>query len=207
MPLIIFRCYEVCGQYFLNYYLHFRGKRTIILIINLMNGQQLRCTICLNNCEWYKWYLNNMFIICDINSVTKQTMSQWSSTDLGKLDTLTHCGLVTPDGDGANTIAQVYILGACCLLVPSHYLTQCWLLISEILRHSPKSNFTSSGQAMAVYYQWVEDNSFKMTEISRRGLWVNPHMKNTIRTKNKAQLSCMQILWDALYIYNYAAHI
>ena len=33
---------------------------------------------------------------------------------------------------------------ACCLTAPSHYLNQCTLLISEVLLHSPESNFTVS---------------------------------------------------------------
>ena len=35
---------------------------------------------------------------------------------------------------------------ACCLAAPSHYLHQCWLLISEVLWHSPEleSNLTAS---------------------------------------------------------------
>ena len=33
-----------------------------------------------------------------------------------------------------STLAQVM---ACCLTAPSHYLNQCWLIISEVLWHSP----------------------------------------------------------------------
>ena len=35
---------------------------------------------------------------------------------------LTHCGLVTPS---RSTLAQVM---GCCLMVPTHYLNQCWLI-------------------------------------------------------------------------------
>ena len=31
---------------------------------------------------------------------------------------------------------------ACCLTAPSHYLNQCWLIISEVQWHSDKGNFT-----------------------------------------------------------------
>ena len=34
----------------------------------------------------------------------------------------------------------------CCLTAPSHYLNQCWLIISELLWHSPESKVTSSAQ-------------------------------------------------------------
>ena len=43
-----------------------------------------------------------------------------------------------------STLAQ---LMACCLASPSHYLNQCWLLLSEIMWLSPKTNFTISTQA------------------------------------------------------------
>ena len=38
-----------------------------------------------------------------------------------------------------STLAQVM---ACCLTAPSHYLNQCWLIMSEDLWQSPDGNFT-----------------------------------------------------------------
>ena len=38
-----------------------------------------------------------------------------------------------------STLAQVM---ACCLMVPSHYLNQCWIIISGVLWHPPRGNFT-----------------------------------------------------------------
>ena len=47
-------------------------------------------------------------------------MFQWTLT-------LTHCGLVTLYGDWfGSTLVQVMI---CCLMAPSHYQNQCWLLL------------------------------------------------------------------------------
>ena len=40
-----------------------------------------------------------------------------------------------------STLAQVM---ACCLMAPSHYLNQCWLLIREVLWHTHVKNFTLS---------------------------------------------------------------
>ena len=37
-----------------------------------------------------------------------------------------------------STLVQVM---ACCLTAPSHYLNQCWLIISEVQRHSLGRNF------------------------------------------------------------------
>ena len=38
-----------------------------------------------------------------------------------------------------STLAQVM---ACCLTTPSHYLNQCWIIISKVQRHSSERNFT-----------------------------------------------------------------
>ena len=38
-----------------------------------------------------------------------------------------------------SSLAQII---ACCLTAPSHYLNQCWLIINEVLCHSPKGSIT-----------------------------------------------------------------
>ena len=43
-----------------------------------------------------------------------------------------------------STLAQVM---ACCLMAPSHYLNQCWLIISKVRWHSSDSNFTRDNSA------------------------------------------------------------
>ena len=54
---------------------------------------------------------------------------------------LTHCGLVTPycDMGASSTLTQVM---TCCLMAPSHYLNQCWLIIKGLMWDSSDSNFT-----------------------------------------------------------------
>ena len=42
-----------------------------------------------------------------------------------------------------STLVKLHVM-ACCLMAPSHYLNQCWLIISEILRHSPEGNFAEN---------------------------------------------------------------
>ena len=37
---------------------------------------------------------------------------------------------------------------ACCLTTPSHYMNQCWRLISEVVWHLPDNNFTASVPAI-----------------------------------------------------------
>ena len=39
----------------------------------------------------------------------------------------------------------------CCLTSPNHYLSQCWLIISEVLWHSPLSNFTGNTQDIYIW--------------------------------------------------------
>ena len=69
--------------------------------------------------------------------VPSHWLSQWwlISMWIPRNIILTHCGLVTPYGDMdfGSTLAQVM---TCCLMAPSHYLNQCWLIISEVQWHS-----------------------------------------------------------------------
>ena len=67
-----------------------------------------------------------------------------------------------------STLAQVM---ACCLTAPSHYLNQCWLHISDILWHSPESNFTISAPASMLYSEY-ENHTFKVTATSCKDQWV-----------------------------------
>ena len=45
--------------------------------------------------------------------------------------------------ESGSTLAQIM---ACCLMAPSHYSNQCWLLINGVLWHSPMTDFTESAQ-------------------------------------------------------------
>ena len=51
-----------------------------------------------------------------------------------------------------STLAQVM---ACCLTAPSHYLNQCWLIISKVQWHRFKSNFTRDTPAISPW-NWLE---------------------------------------------------
>ena len=55
---------------------------------------------------------------------------------------------------------------ACWLKAPSHYLDQCWLLISEVPWHSPKSNFW----AIVLFKEF---KNYTFTTIFPWGQWVN----------------------------------
>ena len=52
-----------------------------------------------------------------------------------------------------STLAQVM---TCCLTAPSHYLNQCWLIISKVLQHSPEGNF--AGNAPDIYHWYDFEN-------------------------------------------------
>ena len=72
-----------------------------------------------------------------------------------------------------STLAQVM---ACCLTAPSHYLNQCWLIISNVQWHSSEGNFTRNNSAID-HWNKLENFLAKISFISPRGQWVNssPH--------------------------------
>ena len=87
---------------------------------------------------------------------------------------LTHCGLVTPCGDipsgqkSRSTLGQVM---ACCLMAPSHYLNQCWLIIGQVLWHSVESNFMASAQAVILRNEFEKLHFQNYYHLSQ-GQWV-----------------------------------
>ena len=100
----------------------------------------------------------------------KMSSAKWRPFCLG-LNVLAHCGPVMPYWwhRSGSTLARVM---ACCLMAPSHYLNQCWVIISEALWHSSAGNFTGNTQ---VIYPWneFENYQFKITATPHRGQWVN----------------------------------
>ena len=67
-----------------------------------------------------------------------------------------------------STLVQVM---ACCLTAPSHYLNQCWLIISTVLWHSSEdiiiTIFEDTNQQSK-----IENYIFKITSRSPTGQWV-----------------------------------
>ena len=74
-----------------------------------------------------------------------------------------------------STLAQVM---ACCLTAPSHYLNQCWLIISEVRWQSPGDNSTKSTPAFI---------SWKVT-------YLNFH--SNLPGVNKLIVYCCAVHWD-----------
>ena len=61
---------------------------------------------------------------------------------------------------------------ACCLTAPSHYLNQCWLIISKVLWHSSEGIIMRRSEDTNQSNK-IENCSFKMASRSPRGQWVN----------------------------------
>ena len=61
---------------------------------------------------------------------------------------------------------------ACCLTAPSHYLNQCWLIISKVQRHSSEGNFAIDTPALN-HWNYLGNYLSKISFKSHRGHWVN----------------------------------
>ena len=57
-----------------------------------------------------------------------------------------------------STLAQVM---PCCLTAPSHYLNQCWLIISGVLQHAHQSNYIGCVQEFNLQHE-LENYSLKI---------------------------------------------
>ena len=68
-----------------------------------------------------------------------------------------------------STLAQVM---ACCLMAPSHYMDQCWLIISEVQWQSHEENLTRDTSATN-YWNKLENYLSKISLKSPRGQLVN----------------------------------
>ena len=60
----------------------------------------------------------------------------------------------------------------CCMMAPSHYLNQCWLIISKVQWHSSEGSFTRDTPAIN-HSSKLENYINKVSFISPRGQWVN----------------------------------
>ena len=98
------------------------------------------------------WYMKTVFSFqCKIlfrkklsctSNMNHLNKSSWQEilSDMDYMDPDVHCLWKQQQGS-RSTLAQVM---ACCLTAPSHYLNQCWLMISEVFWHSPVSNLTKN---------------------------------------------------------------
>ena len=73
-----------------------------------------------------------------------------------------------------STLVQVM---ACCLMAPSHYLNQCWLIISKVQWHSSECNFTRDTSAIS-HWNKLENYLSKILFKSPRNQWVKRHFSS-----------------------------
>ena len=68
------------------------------------------------------------------------------------------------------TWPTLFQIMACCLAAPSHYLSQSWLIINEVLWHLTEGKFTGNTQDRPTYPRYgFEDYKFKITTASPIG--------------------------------------
>ena len=140
-----------------------------------------------------KYYLHQCW---DIIKLT--TSFPYSCSIVTALWTLTNCGLVTPYAIWWHrswpSWAQVL---ACCLMVPSHYLNQCWCTIKGGLWFLPASNYTRS--AHEIYpLQVFKITLLKATATSPRGQWVKWSQNHEPRKPMQAALPFLQ--WTSINV-------
>ena len=102
--------------------------------------------------SWIKW----LYFVINFTGV-------WLGGLCGSAFTLGNCSVLTRQqamtwtkvnslGPHRATMAQVM---ACYRTASSHYLNQCWLLISVVLWHSPESKFTVSAQVTILLFLYL----------------------------------------------------
>ena len=95
-------------------------------------------------------------------------------------------------GSGS-TLVQVM---ACCLMAPSHYLNQCWLLKREVRWHSPESYFA---QATTLYNEF-ENYTFEITATAPNSQWVNPLCAEFCSGNMKIYLHFLELLYTQMML-------
>ena len=106
-------------------------------------------------CKFYWTFLLNMKLLMRFYLSLQQLNSLWPSDAICRQRS-------------GSTLAQVM---AWCLTAPSHYLNQCWLIISEVQWHSYLGNFTrdtSTINHQNQFQNYISKISFKFP----RGQWV-----------------------------------
>ena len=111
----IFRCTKILIFWFtLHWKLSLMTRSTI-------SKHYLR--LCLASEHTTRYYLNQWWLTLLMHTCTNQP---WCFNSFGPNDAIWR-------QRSGSTLAQVM---ACCLMAPSHYLNQCWLIISEVQWHS-----------------------------------------------------------------------
>ena len=101
----------------------------------------------------YTWVLFGPFLSarygCDLVFTSSTPLSKFGIEYPFPHPSLWPCDIKIWQHKSGSPLAQVIT----CLMSLSHYLNQYWLIISEVLWHSPESNFTGNAE---VIYPWYE---------------------------------------------------
>ena len=97
-------------------------------------------------------------IVCEITAILSR--GRWVNSS-GPSDAIWRCR-------SGSTLAQVM---ACCLAAPSHYLNQCWHIISKVHWYSYEGNLALDALAINHYY-YLENHLSKFSFKFPRGQWV-----------------------------------
>ena len=91
---------------------------------------------------------------------------------------------------------------SCCLMALSHYLNQCWPIISEVLWHSHEHYFTGNTQNISPWYEF-ENHQFEITSTSPRGQWIN--MASTCPVHNEGCQRSLHLVmsWYLMMVHGY----
>ena len=94
-------------------------------------------------------------------------MTRWNTQDMNDFNSLGPSDAIRWQRSRW-TLGQVM---ACCLIVLSHYLNQCWLFISKNEWHSSKGKFTRDNSAIN-HRNYLENQVPKIPFKFPRGQWV-----------------------------------
>ena len=88
----------------------------------------------------------------------------WSWCDKMQVNSLGPSDAIWRQRSGS-PLAQVM---SCCLTTPSHYLNQCWLIISKVEQHSCKDKFTRDTSVIN-HWNYLENEVLEMSFKFQRG--------------------------------------
>ena len=76
--------------------------------------------------------------------------------------------------------SKLVLVKACCRLAPSHYLNHCWLIISELLRHSSEHDDVIKWKHFPYYWPFVLGIHRSPVNSPHKGKWCGALMFSLI---------------------------
>ena len=162
MSIILYKCPPFCMQHFQMFFFFWQNVWTVKKSWKYLPGDLIIST--------WPWAQ----VMAKYHQATSQNLNQsLCHNELKQFITSRETSSGPSDAilrqRSASTLTQVI---ACCLTAPSHYLNQCWLIISKVEWHSSMGKFTRDNSAINHWNyleNWISKISFKFT----RGQWVN----------------------------------